>query len=83
VVSIPLGNEEGTSAGRADGLKSILQPNGPLMVATSPENAAASAHQTVSLAARHLKRQEFRRYLPHNPLKPRSNLVSLVRSSMV
>jgi hypothetical protein len=40
-------------------------------------------HRTVSLAAQHLKRQEFRRYLPHNPLKPRSNLVSLVRSSMV
>jgi hypothetical protein len=40
-------------------------------------------HQTVSLAARHLKRQEFRLYLPHNPLKLRSDLVSLVRSSMV
>jgi hypothetical protein len=83
-ISTPPGNEEGPSAGRADGAKSILPPNGPLMVATSPENAAASAAtRPVSLAARHLKRQEFHRYLPHNRLKSRSNLVSLVRSSMV
>jgi hypothetical protein len=55
-ISTPVagGNEEGTSAGRADGVKFDFAAE------RTVDGCDLARHQTVSLATRHLKQQEFR-----------------------